>query len=68
MVEQGEYVLRTATLNRDIELSVAFNRCFAPGQHIKMSMVFYAASNVDDCPFCGPFAVKTYEKLEYRAQ
>jgi hypothetical protein len=68
MVEHGEYALRSTTLNRDIEPWVAFDQSFIPGQCIKMSMVFYVASDVRVCPTCGLVATKAIEKLEYRMQ
>lgn len=51
-VKRKEYALRSSFINKDVDDSIAFNRCFLPGQHYDMSMVFNAARVQNSCPAC----------------
>lgn len=54
-IKQKEYALRSKNLNRDIEQSNIFDRCFLPGQRIDMSMIFHETLHrySSSCPGCG---------------
>ena len=51
-IKQKKYVLRSNVSNKDVDCSIAFNRCFLPGQHYDMSMVFDATRVQNSCPAC----------------
>lgn len=51
-IKQKQYALRSNIHNKDIDYSIAFNRCFLQGQHYDMSMVFNAARAQNSCPAC----------------
>lgn len=52
-IKRKEYVLRANFSNKDVDSSsIAFNRCFLPGQHYDMSMIFNAARAQNSCPAC----------------
>ena len=51
-IKQKEYALRSNINNKDIDYSTSFNRCFLPGQHYDMSMIFNAARAQNSCPAC----------------
>lgn len=51
-IKQKEYALRANVINRDVDNSMAFNRCFLPGQHYDMSMIFNAERAQSSCPAC----------------
>lgn len=51
-VKRKEYTLQSNIINKDVDDSVPFNRCFLPGQHYDMSMVFNAARAQNSCPAC----------------
>jgi hypothetical protein len=36
----------------DIDLTLAWETCFAPGQHVAMSMVFNTNKAPENCPRC----------------
>ena len=53
-IKRKEYALRSNFIDKDVDTSTstAFNRCFLPGQHYDMSMVFNAAHTQNCCPAC----------------
>ena len=51
-IKQKKYILRSNVCNKDIDCSIAFNRCFLPGQRYDMSMVFDATRVQNSCPAC----------------
>ena len=68
-IKQREYALRANSLERDLEQSLAFNRCFLPGQRIDMSMVFDGGSHgLSSCPGCKLVTFKTEELLDSQVQ
>lgn len=68
-IKQREYALRASALEKDIEQSLAFNRCFLPGQRIDMSMIFDGRLNgLSSCPGCNLVTSKTEEGLDSQVQ
>ena len=68
-IKQKEYALTSKTMNKDIERSLAFKRCFLPGQHIYMSMIFKLGSdNSMSCPGCKMMTTKSQEKLDSQVE
>lgn len=66
---QSEYALRYSNTNEDIDKSIAFSRCFLPGQHINMSMVFDTVSDgLSSCPGCKLTTSRTEEELNAQVQ
>lgn len=53
-IKRKEYALRSNVINKDVDTStsIAFNRCFLPGQRYDMSMIFNAAHAQNSCPAC----------------
>ena len=51
-IKQKKYVLRSNVSNKDVDCSIAFNRCFLPGRHYDMSVVFDATRVQNSCPAC----------------
>ena len=51
-VIQKEYALRSKFINKDVDSSIAFNRCFLPGRYYDMSMIFNAKPSQNSCPAC----------------
>jgi hypothetical protein len=52
-IDKGEFAIQDSATKMDIDLTSAWETCFAPGQHADMSMVFNSkkASNMC-CPKC----------------
>jgi len=52
-IERGEFVIQDAVTKLDVDLTLPWEACFRPGQHVVMSMVFNSAkaSNIS-CPNC----------------
>ncbi|MCJ1460592.1 hypothetical protein MMC28_010974 [Mycoblastus sanguinarius] len=64
-IKQREYALRSDVLKKDVEQSIAFTRCFLPGQRIDMSMIFDGGSgSLSSCPGCKFSTAKTAEELD----
>ena len=51
-IKQKKYVLRSNVSNKDVDCSIAFNRCFLPGRYYDMSMIFDATRVQNSCPAC----------------
>ena len=51
-VKEKKYALRSSFINKDVDTSIAFSRCFLPGQRYDMSMVFDTAHALNSCPAC----------------
>lgn len=51
-VKQKEYALGATFINKDVDRSIAFNRCFLPGRQYDMSMIFNATRTQNSCPAC----------------
>ena len=51
-IKRKEYSLRSNSMNKEVDTSIAFNRCFLPGQRYDMSMLFNAAHVQNSCPGC----------------
>ena len=52
-IKRREYALQVKTSDRDLEQSLAINRCFLPGQRIDMIMVFDGGRRgLVSCPGC----------------
>ena len=53
-IKRKEYALWSNAINKDVDVStsIAFNRCFLPGQHYDMSMIFDTAHAQNNCPAC----------------
>ena len=64
-IKQKKYVLRSNVSNKDVDCSIAFNRCFLPGWHYDMSMVFDATRVQNSCPAC---LLDTYEASDTRVK
>lgn len=68
-IKQREYALRNNALQRDVEKSLAFTRCFLPGKRIDMSMVFDGSiGGRSSCPGCQLVTSKTEEGLDSQVQ
>ena len=57
-IKQKKYVLRSNVSKKDVDRSISFNRCFLPGRHYDMSMVFDATRVQTSCPAC---LLETYD-------
>jgi len=51
-IEDGEFVIHDEATKMDIDLTSAWETCFAPGQHVAMSMVFNTNEALENCPRC----------------
>ena len=51
-IKRKEYALRSKFIDKDVDTSLAFNRCFLPGQHYEMSMIFNSGHPQNSCPSC----------------
>ena len=51
-IKRKEYALRSNCLGKDVDTSIAFNRCFLPGQRYDMSMIFNSGHPQNSCPAC----------------
>lgn len=68
-IRQGEYALQASSWERDVERSLALNRCFLPGQRINMSMIFDGKfGRLSSCPGCHLVTSKTEEELDSQVQ
>ena len=68
-IKQREYALRNNALERDVEKSLAFTRCFLPGKRIDMSMIFDGSiGGRSSCPGCQLVTSKTEEELGSQVQ
>ncbi len=68
-IKQKEYALQANAVERDVEQSLAFNRCFLPGRRIHMSMIFDGRfGGWSSCPGCKSVVPKTEEELESQTQ
>lgn len=68
-IKRKEYALRSNMLNKDVEDSHAFNRCFFPGRRIDMSMIFDGESGASSsCPGCMNITEKSKEELDTQIQ
>lgn len=68
-IKQREYALRAKALDRDLEQSLAFNRCFLPGQRVDMSMIFDGGLGaLSSCPGCKLVTSKTEKELDSQVQ
>ena len=68
-MKQREYALRNNALQRDVEKSLAFTRCFLPGKRIDMSMIFDGSiGGRSSCPACQLVTSKTEEGLDSQVQ
>ena len=64
-IKQREYALRNNALERDVEKSLAFTRCFLPGKRIDMSMIFDGSiGGRSACPGCHLVTSKPEEKID----
>ena len=51
-IKRKEYTLRSKFIDKDVDTSLDFNRCFLPGQHYEMSMIFNSGIPRNSCPSC----------------
>lgn len=51
-VKRKEYTLRSKLIDKDVDTSMTFNRCFLPGQRYEMSIVFSTPHAQSSCPAC----------------
>ena len=55
-IDAGEFAIQDAATKMDIDLASAWETCFAPGQHVEMSMIVYCHGGFPNgkcCPRCG---------------
>ena len=51
-IKQKQYALRSNLINKDVDRSIPFSRCFLPGRRYDMSMIFNTAHPQNSCPAC----------------
>jgi hypothetical protein len=52
-IDRGEFAVEDSVTKKDIDLSMDWEACFAPGQHVEMSMIFIrSAPTGRSCPKC----------------
>ncbi|KAL9076327.1 MAG: hypothetical protein Q9161_001043 [Pseudevernia consocians] len=68
-VQRKEYTLLANSSKKDIGPSLAFTRCFLPGQRIHMSMMFDNGSKgLDSCPGCKLATSGSEEEFDSQVQ
>ena len=64
-VTRNEYPVRWGTPVGDIERTVDFRRCFYPGRHVVMYMLFeFCSDSISVCPECNLRAPETQDDQE----